>query len=269
MFARKIHCGAVIISRRGAVFRDAVRAVRYFVTRTVSAPRAVRAVCAVRFFVTPLREAISENYTFWRLKTQRLTLRIHHSCNITRWNSPWLLVINGDISQHINSQKIDKKACNVITFTSLLPYTLGTVETTDCITSSQTFASITRTIPLHNDHVIHVTYLQHNSTRKWQTVDITEAQCNSERLWLFALRSARRTHPPIRTLEIFVRLWRWSGGGVFFSACGSVCRMSRIADCEQADEFFVHSGVRIVPVIVKFQFHFHHMQKQSNTWTSE
>jgi len=51
--------GAVIISRRGAVFRDAVRAVRavrYFVTRAVSAPcavRAVHAVCAVRCFVTP------------------------------------------------------------------------------------------------------------------------------------------------------------------------------------------------------------------------
>jgi len=47
--------GAVIISRRGAVFRDAVcavRAVRYFVTRPVSAP--VRAVCAVRCFVTPV-----------------------------------------------------------------------------------------------------------------------------------------------------------------------------------------------------------------------
>jgi len=46
-------CGAVIISRRGAVFCDAVRtvrAVRYFVTRAVSKPRAV---CAVRFFVTP------------------------------------------------------------------------------------------------------------------------------------------------------------------------------------------------------------------------
>ena len=37
--------------------------------------------------------------------------------------------------------------------------------------------------------------------------------------------------------------------------------MSRIADCEQADEFFVHSRVRIVPVIVKFQFHLHHMQQ--------
>jgi len=39
------------------VFRDAVRAVRYFVTRPVSAPRAVRAVravCAVRCFVTPI-----------------------------------------------------------------------------------------------------------------------------------------------------------------------------------------------------------------------
>ena len=51
--------GAVIISRRSAVFRDAVRAVRavrYFVTRAVSASRAVsavRAVCAVRCFVTP------------------------------------------------------------------------------------------------------------------------------------------------------------------------------------------------------------------------
>jgi len=39
--------GAVITSRRGAVFRDAVRAVRYFVTR---------AVCAVRCFVTPLSD---------------------------------------------------------------------------------------------------------------------------------------------------------------------------------------------------------------------
>jgi len=39
------------------VFRDAVRAMRAvqcFVTLAVSAPRAVRAVCAVRFFVTPL-----------------------------------------------------------------------------------------------------------------------------------------------------------------------------------------------------------------------
>ena len=36
-----------------------------------------------------------------------------------------------------------------------------------------------------------------------------------EGLWLFALRSARKTHPPIRTLEIFVWLWRWSGGGIW------------------------------------------------------
>jgi len=54
-------CGAVIISRRGAVFRDAVRAVRavrYFVTRAVSAPRAVRAhraVCGAVFRDTPVQ----------------------------------------------------------------------------------------------------------------------------------------------------------------------------------------------------------------------